>query len=129
MIIATDIPICSEPDLSHSPAIESSSIGMKFRSAAEALPVNPVVHVSAVASAPTESVNPLINVATASRSQDPVGIFRAPGDDVDHSGDCAGSPDRASRAANDFDAFNIFEQYPVLQSPVNAGKAGLVEAP
>src|SRR6266852_1000979 len=128
VITASEIPICSKTHLSHSPAIEPLLIRMEPSSAAEALPVNPIVKVAAVAGTPTEPADALVNVSAANRSEGSMRVFRTLGNDVDHSGNRVRSPDRAPGAANDFDAFNILEQDAILKGPINAGEKLRIEA-
>ena len=55
-------------------------------------------------------------------------VFSTLGNDVDDTSDCVCSPDRGSRSANHFDALHIFEQYAVLQRPINASEKRSIEA-
>src|SRR6267378_3111530 len=128
MVPVSNVPIGSEPQLSQPPGIEPSRIGMEPRSAAEALSVDTIVEVPPIPHSVAEPSDALIHVSTADGSQRPMGVFRALGDDVDHSGDRIGSPDRAPGTTYDFDALNIFEHYAVLQGPIDAGKKWGIKA-
>src|SRR5882672_8058598 len=129
MVTVSNVPIGSAPHLSQSPGIEPSRIGMEPRCAAVALSVDTVVEVPPIPRSVAEPSDALIHVSTADGSQHSMRVFRALGDDVDHSGDRIGSPDRAPGTTDDFDALNIFEHYAVLQGPIDAGKKWGIKAP
>ena len=66
-------------------------------------------------------------VADPADQQLAVGFVGAAGDDVDHAVDRVGTPQGAARAANDFDAVDVFEQG-VLHIPEHAAVQGGVDA-
>ena len=67
-------------------------------------------------------------VSEPSRDEATLGILSALRDDVDHSIHCVGAPQCRARAADDLDAFNIF-QHDILDIPENAGKQRRVNTP
>ena len=92
---------------------------MHRRSAREALAVDAIRKVSAVAAPVAEIEEALLFVSAARRYQHPLGQSGVLGDDVDHTVHRIRPPDRAARPPNDFDPVDVVHQR-ILNFPVRA---------
>src|ERR1700730_8192296 len=93
---------------------------MKLGPLVEGLSVNTVIKVLVVPASVAEIDEALIDISAAGRYEHSTRIFGALGDDIDHGIDSICSPNRAARAADDFDSLDILE-HGVLDLPINPG--------
>ena len=89
--------------------------------------IHAVVSVVPQLAAVANSGETLLFGAAAARQQQALGIPGRPGDDVDHSIDRVGAPERRARATDHFDPLDIFQQR-VLHVPVHAGEQRRIDA-
>src|SRR5258708_30680303 len=106
-----------KPRLSHPPVIPLPAIGMKLRTPCEPLAIDTIVEVSPVAASVAEASQSLIEAPAPDRDERAMRTPGAHGNDVDYAVNGVGSPNSASRAADDFDPFDILEQN-VLDLPI-----------
>src|ERR1700680_1521948 len=93
---------------------------MKLGPLVEGLALNTVIKTLVVPAPVAEVDEALIDISAAGRYEHSTRIFGVFGNDIDHSVDCVCSPDRAARAADDFDPLYILE-HRVLDLPINPG--------
>src|SRR5258708_9058208 len=101
---------------------------MNLRPPRKPLGVDSVIKVLATPASVSETSETLIDVSTAGRPQQSVGIFCALLDDVYDRVHCIGAPDRATGPPYDFDPLDLFEQC-VLHLPKNTPSQRPLHAP
>src|SRR4051794_12822346 len=93
--------------LGGAPVVEILAVRVKFRAAGEALSIDAVIEIPAIAATVPEADAALLGVASADGSEGAVGVFGRFGDDVDDTVHGVRSPDGAAGASNDLDTIDI----------------------
>ena len=100
---------------------------MKLGASAEGLPIDTIIKVLVVPGSIPEIDKALVDSSATGGGEHSTGLFGALCDDIDHTVDSICSPNSATRASDDLDPFDIFEQG-VLDLPIDASEERRVHA-